>query len=71
MDIDHGPAGGRCTESFLTCLRCPNALVLERHLPMLLALLDALQDELDRRDADSWAARHGATWQIITGQILP
>ncbi|MEV0195239.1 hypothetical protein [Nonomuraea sp. NPDC050691] len=63
LDMDHGPSGGRCRESFLTCLRCPNALVLERHLPMLLALLDALQEDLDRRDADIWAARHGATWR--------
>lgn len=71
LDIDHSPAGGRCTSSFLTCLACPNALVLERHLPTLLALLDALQGDLDRRDAHDWAARHGATWQIITAHILP
>jgi hypothetical protein len=33
LDHDHGPHNdGPCRASFLTCLRCPNALVLERHL---------------------------------------
>ncbi|GGK31284.1 hypothetical protein GCM10011583_73940 [Streptomyces camponoticapitis] len=72
LDIDHHPEhGGRCRESSLTCLRCPNALVLERHLPMLLALAEALRADLDKRDAAQWAARHGVIWQIITHGILP
>lgn len=72
LDIDHSPlTGERCTASFLTCLRCPNALVLERHLPMLLALVDSLQVDLDRRDVGDWARDHGQTWSIITRGILP
>jgi hypothetical protein len=44
LDIEHSPfsGGGPCQVSFLTCLRCPNALITERHLPMLLALADFL-----------------------------
>lgn len=72
LDHDHGPHNeGPCQASFLTCLRCPNALVLERHLPMLLALLDYLQQELDTTDVGAWCRRHGITWLIITRLILP
>ncbi|MFK0050372.1 hypothetical protein ACIQU4_40980 [Streptomyces sp. NPDC090741] len=72
LDIDHHPVhGGRCRESFLACLDCPNAMVLERHLPTLLALADMLRADLERRDAEQWVRRHGRTWQIITAGILP
>ncbi|MFE6155516.1 hypothetical protein [Streptomyces sp. NPDC057889] len=73
LDFEHSPPsnGGPCHVSFLTCLRCPNALVAERHLPKLFALLRWLQDELDRRGIDDWIARHGITWLIITRLILP
>jgi hypothetical protein len=72
LDIQHHPqTGGPCRDSFLTCLRCPNALVAERHLPMLLALLDLLQQELDRLGVDDWCGRHGVTWLIITRLIMP
>ncbi|MGW7522668.1 hypothetical protein [Streptomyces sp. NPDC054783] len=70
-DIEHGPDGGRCRQSFLTCFRCPNSLVMERHLPALLALAEALREDLQRRDAEQWTARYGATWQILTRDILP
>jgi hypothetical protein len=72
LDIQHHPqTGGPCRDSFLTCLRCPNALVAERHLPMLYALLDLLQDELDRLGVDDWCGKHGVTWLIITHLIMP
>ena len=72
LDIQHHPqTGGPCRDSFLTCLRCPNALVAERHLPMLYALLDLLQQELDRLGVDDWCGRHGVTWLIITRLIMP
>ncbi len=72
LDIEHHPqTGGPCGDSFLTCLRCANALVAERHLPMLYALLDLLQDQLARLSVDDWCGRHGATWLIITRLILP
>ncbi|MFE0778851.1 hypothetical protein [Streptomyces sp. NPDC058861] len=73
LDFEHSPhnAGGLCDVSFLTCLRCPNALVAEQHLPKLFALLNWLQDELDARSVDDWIGRHGITWLIITRLILP
>lgn len=71
LDIERGSLGGRCRESFLACFACPNALVLERHLPALLALADVLREDLGRRDVDQWTARHGTTWQILTRDILP
>lgn len=73
LDFEHSPhsAGGNCDVSFLTCLRCPNALVTERHLPKLFALLDWLQDELDSRSVEDWIGRHGITWLITTRLILP
>ncbi|MDX2544084.1 hypothetical protein ACOT81_20925 [Streptomyces sp. WI04-05B] len=71
LDIEHSPHGGRCRQSFLSCFACPNALVLERHLPALLALADALREDLQQRDVEQWALRHGATWQILTRDILP
>jgi hypothetical protein len=72
LDAEHHPWGeGHCQVSFLTCLRCPNALVTERHLPMLLALADWLQDELDRTSVADWCRRHGVTWLILTRLVLP
>ncbi|MFK4155741.1 hypothetical protein ACI2LV_27675 [Streptomyces fungicidicus] len=73
LDFEHSPqsAGGLCDVSFLTCLRCPNALVSEQHLPKLFALLNWLQDELDARSVDDWIGRYGITWLIITRLILP
>jgi hypothetical protein len=72
LDIQHHPqTGGPCRDSFLTCLRCPNALVAERHLPMIYALVDLLQDELDRLGIDEWCGRHGVNWLIITRLIVP
>ena len=73
LDFEHSPpsGGGVCEVSFLTCLRCPNALVTDRHLPMLLALADWLQAELDRSTVEAWCGRHGITWLIITRMVLP
>ncbi|MET7355883.1 hypothetical protein [Streptomyces mirabilis] len=70
-DIEHGPGGGPCQQSFLSCFGCPNALVMERHLPALLSLAKALREDLQRRDAAQWMARYGTTWQILTRDILP
>lgn len=58
LDIERSPANGRCRQSFLACFACPNGLVLERHLGALLALADALREDLERRDVDQWAARY-------------
>ena len=46
LDIAHSPheqdAGGACTASFLYCLMCPNAVVMPKHIPGLVALRRAL-----------------------------
>ncbi|MDX3230036.1 hypothetical protein [Streptomyces sp. ME19-01-6] len=70
-DIENAPGGGRCQQSFLTCFGCPNALVMERHLPALLSLAEALREDLQRQDVGQWTARYGTTWQILTRDILP
>lgn len=72
LDFDHGPFDdGPCRQSFLTCLRCENALVLEKHLPALLALLERLQGELDATNVADWCRRHAVTWLILTRRVLP
>jgi hypothetical protein len=72
LDIEHTPFGdGRCAMSFLTCLRCPNALILDRHLPMLCAVADRLRAELEHLPVETWCRRHGMPWLIITRLILP
>lgn len=72
LDFDHHPdTGAECSVSFLTCLSCPNALVGERHLPALLALLDVLQAALQELTVDAWVARHSRTWLTITRLVLP
>ena len=72
LDIERHPdTGERCQTSFLACLNCPNALVTERHLPMLLALADQLERWLQQMSVDEWRRRHGLTWLIITRVILP
>ncbi|MFJ5839799.1 hypothetical protein ACIQGO_24085 [Streptomyces shenzhenensis] len=72
LDIEHHPdTDAQCNVSFLTCLSCSNALVAERHLPALLALLDMLQNALQELPVDAWVARHGRTWLTITRLILP
>jgi hypothetical protein len=72
LDINHSPFNqGRCQASFLTCLRCPNALATHRHLPGLLALLEQLDLERQTTHAEAWWARHGQTWQAITQDVLP
>jgi hypothetical protein len=72
LDIDHGPFNqGRCQASFLACLQCSNALVTQRHLPGLVALLEQLDAQRQATDADTWWARHGPTWLAITQDVLP
>jgi hypothetical protein len=72
LDIDDSPFNdGRCQASFLTCLRCRNALATHRHLPGLLALLEQLDFERQTTDAEVWWARHGPTWLAITEDVLP
>lgn len=72
LDITASPHNdGACAASFELCLRCPNALILHRHLPMLLAYLDVLQSRLDAMDVETWCRDHGPNWLIITRLVLP
>ncbi|MEU1101558.1 hypothetical protein ABZ408_11365 [Streptomyces tibetensis] len=60
-----------CNVSFLTCLRCPNALITEHHLPALLSVRDLLQTARDTLPLDDWVEEHGRTWLALTQLILP
>lgn len=72
LDHEHHPqTGRRCAVSFRACLRCENALVLERHLPVLLAYLDQMQAELDRLGVERWCGEYGIDWLIVTRLVLP
>ncbi|MFD5506808.1 hypothetical protein ACFWIB_03410 [Streptomyces sp. NPDC127051] len=72
LDIDHSPfSAGRCDVSFLTCLRCPNALITHQHLPALLALVDELDRARQAMGIDAWVHEHGRTWLALTRLILP
>ncbi|MGC5002634.1 hypothetical protein [Streptomyces sp. DT203] len=72
LDIEHSPfSSGRCDVSFLTCLRCPNALIAQRHLPALLALVDELDRARQSVPIDAWVHEHGRTWLALTRLILP
>ncbi|UBV17757.1 hypothetical protein [Mycolicibacterium fortuitum] len=72
LDFDHHPdTGKQCTASFSTCLMCSNALVMERHLPALLAMLHRLEGALDGTDAETWCRQHGVLWLVLTRHVLP
>ncbi|MFE9000604.1 hypothetical protein ACFYOY_00405 [Streptomyces sp. NPDC007875] len=72
LDILHSPfSDGVCDVSFLTCLRCPNALVTHQHLPALLALIDELDRARQSMPIDAWTNQHGRTWLSLTRLILP
>ncbi len=46
--------GDPCPASFLLCLACPNSVITPRHLPRLVALLDALDNVATIVSADRW-----------------
>ncbi|MFV0633366.1 hypothetical protein [Demequina sp.] len=55
QDITHNPiTGAPCTESFMACLACPNAVVTRRHLPRLAYLWQALEDRRSAFTARVW-----------------
>ncbi|MFE1830173.1 hypothetical protein [Streptomyces yangpuensis] len=72
LDIEHSPFNdGRCNVSFLTCLRCPNALITHHHLPALLTLVDELDRARQFMPIDAWVHDHGRTWLSLTRLVLP
>ena len=67
VDIDKGPpeAGAASRSWRASPARTPSYRSTTR--PALLALADTLQ----QRDAEERATRHGATWQVLTRDVLP
>lgn len=60
LDIDHSPLddGHACRHDFLSCLSCPNARALPRHLPMQLAVADRLSTLRGHLSVEDWTQRH-------------
>jgi hypothetical protein len=55
-DYDHNPrTGAKCSDSFLMCLRCANALAGPRHFPRIVCLHDAMENLRSAIDSKTWA----------------
>jgi len=71
----HGPAGEACPASFLACLVCPNALATPAHLPVQVAVQDALSEIASAVDDDTWAVRYAPhlarLTDLLTGHTSP
>ena len=71
VDHEHHPVSGKpCRASFLDCFHCGNCLVSAKHLPRLLALLDALSVRRQQMSEHDWWQRYGPTWAAIRHDIL-
>lgn len=55
----HAPAGVPCPASFLSCLDCPNARALPRHLPVQVAVANQMAALRPHLDPAVWATRYG------------
>jgi hypothetical protein len=55
----HHRPGQPCQASFMLCLSCPNARSLPHHLPLQVAVHDALQDRQREMTPLRWAQRFG------------
>jgi hypothetical protein len=70
-DHQHHPGTGKpCRASFLDCFHCGNCLVSAKHLPRLLALLDALSARRQQLSEHDWWQRYGPAWAAIRHDIL-
>lgn len=65
----HAPAGMPCPASFLTCLDCPNARALPRHLPVQIAVADQIKQLRAHMDPATWRARYGPRLDQLAGII--
>jgi hypothetical protein len=71
VDHEHHPVSGTpCRASFLDCFHCGNCLVSTKHLPRLLALLDALSVRRQQLSEHEWWQRYGPAWAAIRHDIL-
>lgn len=59
-DFDNAPVDGRgpCRRTFLDCLDCTNARAFPRHLPMQLAVLDALRARRPEVPVTRWLTEY-------------
>ncbi len=73
IDFSNSPfadaPGNPCPASFLLCLTCPNAVITPRHLPRLVALLDALDNVSSIVSADRWAASYAEHYGRLASVI--
>ncbi|WP_147430078.1 hypothetical protein [Frondihabitans australicus] len=71
-DLLLGPVnpGEPCRASVLTCFRCPNALVGERHLPALVHLERDLRERSETMPIHDWWALFGQAWMALTEDVL-
>ncbi len=54
-DYDHNPrTGAKCSDSFLMCLRCANALAGPRHFSRIVCLHDAMENLRSAIDSKTW-----------------
>jgi len=71
VDHEHHPVTGKpCRASFLDCFHCGNCLISTKHLPRLLALLDALSLRRQQLSEPDWWQRYGPVWAAIRHDIL-
>lgn len=68
---DHPETGKPCrTPSVLDCFHCGNCVVTRHHLPRLLALLEAMQQQRSRLGEELWWRRYGSTWVAVRRDII-
>jgi hypothetical protein len=70
-DSPYAAAGSPCTQPFLGCLECRNAVITERKLPALLAFLNFVEEARSGLSPTAWTAKFGRAHHRITRQILP
>ncbi|MCS6559093.1 hypothetical protein NYQ31_11850 [Curtobacterium flaccumfaciens] len=63
--------GVECSADFLTCFRCPNAVVADENIPTILRLAEELAAAFERLPFDVWVHRYGQAWIAIHDDILP
>lgn len=71
VDHSHHPENGKpCRASFLDCFHCGNCMISAKHLPRLLALLDALSIRRQQMSDHDWWRRYGPAWAAIRHDVL-
>ena len=72
QDPTSNPAtGSPCEASFLTCFACKNAVILRRHLPRVVALIDHFELLRATTDEHTWSTRYQAHYARIRSLTSP